>query len=397
MRNEKAIEELATQIDEGAELLYSTVLRYLMVDEAAGSGGEEGEGMTAEEKEKMRLGIGAWGKSSQRKQRASGRDSDDEDSYFNRAGAAKPKAAAKGVISYASACADAVAARARVHDLEHELLKLDAHDKEMGVVQSSDAVDDFLVQMKLDEAARQRKQLMADTQRARSECERLEKLKVKLQPITVSDDQLDGVAAAPVPPAAASAAAAAASCGSAAASSGSAVSAAAAPVAAAAEILQLPAAKPAKKKVIAPSLSISALLKGNAAVKASFKEDAERRVQREQEEAAVAAAAAAQPKAAEVVAVAEPVIAEAGRQQLPSGEIVITEKVFWLLRLQRLTVPSHAHALCLSSHLRLQEAKGIWVDEDRGGLQMAPKRAAADAAASASDAAKRQRLIRPVG
>ena len=48
-----------------------------------------------------------------------------------------------------------------------------------------------------------------------------------------------------------------------------------------------------------------------------------------------------------------------------------------------------------------QEAKSAWVDEDRGGLQMAPKRAAPEApvssAASAVEAAKRQRLIRPIG
>jgi len=275
-RHEKAIEELASQIDEGAELLYSTVLRTLMVDQAAGSGGEEGEEMTAEEKEKMRLGIGAWGKSTQRKQRASGRDSDDEDSYFNRAGAGKPKSGGKGVISHASACADAVVARQRVLDLEHELQKLDAHDKEMGVVQSSDAVDDFLVQMKLDEAARQRKQLLAETQRARVECERLEKLKVKLQPITVSDEQLDGVGQAQVsvPAAAAAAAAAAVSCVSAAASSDATAAAAAAPPAAAlpSPSMQLPSLKPPKKKVGVQSVSIAALLKGNAAVKQSFKD-----------------------------------------------------------------------------------------------------------------------------
>ena len=230
--------------------------------------------MTAEEKEKMRLGIGAWGKSTQRKQRASGRDSDDEDSYFNRAGANKPKSGGKGVISHASACADAVVARQRVLDLEHELQKLDAHDKEMGVVQSSDAVDDFLVQMKLDEAARQRKQLLAETQRARVECERLEKLKVKLQPITVTDEQLDGVGQAQVPVAAAAAAAAAASCVSAAASSDATAAAAAAPPAAAlpSPSMQLPSLKPPKKKVGVQSVSIAALLKGNAAVKQSFKD-----------------------------------------------------------------------------------------------------------------------------
>jgi hypothetical protein len=322
MRNEKAIEELAQQIDEGAELLYSTVLRYLMVDEAAGSDGADGEGgMTADEKEKMRLGIGAWGKNKQRQQRPSGRDSDDEDSFFNRAGAAKPKPAAKGVISYESACSDAIAARQRVQDLEHELQKLDAHDKEMGVVQASDSVDDFLVQMKLDEAVRQRKQLMSQAQRARTECERLEKLKIKLQPMTISDDQLNGVsAAAPAPtfpsPTQAS-------------------HTAVAPPLDAAEpppsTALLSGIKPFKKKMVAPSLSISALLKGNAAVKASFKEDAERRVQREQEEAATAAAAAAAdlaaPKTAEISAQVEPVALEAGRQQLPNGEIVMTETV----------------------------------------------------------------------
>jgi hypothetical protein len=318
MRNEKAIEELAQQIDEGAELLYSTVLRYLMVDEAAGSE-QEGEGMTAEEKEKMRLGIGAWGKNKQRQQRPSGRDSDDEDSYFNRAGAAKPKPAAKAVISYESACADAVAALQRVQDLEHELQKLDAHDKEMGVVQSSDSVDDFLVQMKLDDAARQRKQLMAQVQRARGDCERLEKLKVKLQPITISDDQLNGVAV--VVPAPASESSAASIALSEAAVGDAAPSLPAAPQ-------PPPCAKPHKKKPLAPSLSIAALLKGNAAVKASFKEDAERRVIREQEEAAAAAAAAAAaPKAAEVSALVQPVVLEADREQLPNGEIVITEKV----------------------------------------------------------------------
>ena len=69
-------------------------------------------------------------------------------------------------------------------------------------------------------------------------------------------------------------------------------------------------------------------------------QDAERRVQREQAEAAEAAAAALAPKAAEAAAAAvEPVITEAGRQQLPSGEIVITEKVFCFAAL---TLPSHA-------------------------------------------------------
>jgi hypothetical protein len=325
MRNEKAIEELAQQIDEGAELLYSTVLRYLMVDEAAGSDEQEGEAMSAEEKEKMRLGIGAWGKNKQRKQRPNARDSDDEDSFFNRAGAAKPKPVAKGLISYESACADAAAARQRVQDLEHELQKLDAHDKEMGVVQSSDTVDDFLVQMKLDDAARQRKQLTAQVQRARSDCERLEKLKIKLAPITISDEQLNGVAvAAPAP-----------------ASECSAMSNISSPPAAPDANPSLPAAaqpspslqpslnvsKPPKKKVIAPSLSIAALLKGNAAVKASFKQDAERRVLKEQEEAAAAAAVLAAPKTAEVLALVEPGVLEAGRELLPNGEVVITEKV----------------------------------------------------------------------
>jgi hypothetical protein len=340
MRNEKAIEELAQQIDEGAEMLYSTVLRYLMVDEAAGSDDQEGEGMTAEEKEKMRLGIGAWGKNKQVKQRASGRDSDDEDSYFNRAGAAKPKPAAKGVISYESACADVVAAQQRVRDLQHELQKLDAHDKEMGVVQSSDSVDDFLVQMKLDEAARQRKQLMAQVQRARSDCERLEKLKVKLQPITISDDQLNGVAVpAPAPESSASSNASSQPTAADVASSVAAV-----PLSSTSS--QPSNFKPPKKKPIAPSLSIAALLKGNASVKASFKEDAERRVQREQEEAATAAAAAlAAPKTAEVVAHVEPGVLEAGRELLPNGEIVITEKVrFFLLRRHAVL----ARALCRS-------------------------------------------------
>jgi hypothetical protein len=327
MRNEKAIEELAQQIDEGAELLYSTVLRYLMVDEAAGSDEPEGDEMTADEKEKMRLGIGAWGKNKQRQQRPSGRDSDDEDSYFNRAGATKSKPAAKGVISYESACADAVIARQKVSDLEHEVQKLDAHDREMNVVQSSDTVDDFLVQMKLDEAARQRKQLTAQLQRARSDCDRLDKLKVKLQPITISDEQLDGVAAAPALQSASSAASPS--------SAQPVVTAVAPPFAAAptpASAAQLPGGlKPAKKKPAAPSLSLSALLQGNAAVKASFKEDADRRVQREQEEAATAAAAAAAalaaPKTADVPALVEPGVLEAGREVLSNGEVVITEKV----------------------------------------------------------------------
>jgi hypothetical protein len=316
LRNDKAIEELAQQIDEGAELLYSTVLRYLMVDEAAGSDNQEGEEMTVEEKEQVRLGIGAWGKNKQRKQRPNGRDSDDDDSYFNRAGAVKPKPAVKGVISYETACSDAVAAAQRLTDLEHELEKLDAHDKEMGVVRSTDTVDDFLVQMKLDEAVRQRKQISAQLQRARSDCERLEKLKIKLQPITISDDQLSGVTAAASNP----------------------TSSASSQIAVAADLhplhtaeLQssgapLPIVKPQKKRVMAPSMSIAALLKGNAAVKASFKEDAERRVQREQEEAATAAAAAlAAPKAAEVLEL--PVVLEAGRELLPNGEVVITERV----------------------------------------------------------------------
>jgi hypothetical protein len=408
MRNEKAIEELAQQIDEGAELLYSTVLRYLMVDEAAGSDEQEGEGMTAEEKEKMRLGIGAWGKNKQRKQRPSGRDSDDEDSYFNRAGAAKPKPAAKGVISYESACADAVAARQRVQDLEHELQKLDAHDKEMGVVQSSDSVDDFLVQMKLDDAARQRKQLSTQLQRARSDCERLEKLKVKLQPITISDDQLNGVAVTASAPASESSATSNIS-------SAPAVVEAAPSLHAAAQSLssaQPPSNsfKPQKKKPVAPSLSIAALLKDNAAVKASFKEDAERRVLREQDEAAAAAAAAlAAPKSAEVQAYVEPVgVLEAGREQLPNGEIVITEKV-------RICVYRHFHhtlivslthvvlakpQLCCICIISLQEAKSVWVDEEKGGLQMAPKRAPevlVPSAGATVEAAKRQRLIRPIG
>jgi hypothetical protein len=50
--------------------------------------------------------------------------------------------------------------------------------------------------------------------------------------------------------------------------------------------------------------------------------------------------------------------------------------------------------------LLFKEAKSVWVDEDKGGLQMAPKRAATAAlpsAATAGDAAKRQRLIRPIG
>ena len=68
-------------------------------------------------------------------------------------------------------------------------------------------------------------------------------------------------------------------------------------------------------------------------------QDAERRVQREQAEAAEAAAAALAPKAAEAAAAVEPVITEAGRQQLPSGEIVITEKVFCFAAM---TLPSHA-------------------------------------------------------
>jgi hypothetical protein len=311
-----------------------------MVDEAAGSDDQEGEGLTAEEKEKMRLGIGAWGKNKQVKQRPSGRDSDDEDSYFNRAGAAKPKPAAKGVISYESACTDVVAAQQRVRDLEHELQKLDAHDKEMGVVQSSDSVDDFLVQMKLDEAARQRKQLMAQVQRARSDCERLEKLKVKLQPITISDDQLNGVAVpAPAPESSASSNASSQPTAADVASSVAAV-----PLSSTSS--QPSNFKPPKKKPIAPSLSIAALLKGNASVKASFKEDAERRVQREQEEAATAAAAAlAAPKTAEVVAHVEPGVLEAGRELLPNGEIVITEKVrFFLLRRHAVL----ARALCRS-------------------------------------------------
>jgi hypothetical protein len=411
MRNEKAIEELAQQIDEGAELLYSTVLRYLMVDEAAGSDGQEGEGgMTAEEKEQIRLGIGAWGKNKQRQQRPSGRDSDDEDSYFNRAGATKSKTVTKGVISYESACSDAIAALQRVQDLEHELQKLDAHDKEMGVVQSSDSVDDFLVQMKLDEAVRQRNQLKSQVQRARVECERLEKLKIKLQPMTISDDQLNGVLAAAPASATESSTAPSAST---AATATTALAAAALP----ASTSQLPGSKPQKKKMVAPSLSIAALLKGNAAVKASFKEDAERRVQKEQEEAATAAAAAAAalsaPKAAEISALTEPVVLEAGRQQLPSGEVVMTETVRFcsalnalelFLRFTRLlNLFSSQNLKKIRHHLIFffKEAKSVWVDEDRGGLQMAPKRAAAAApvpsATGAVDAAKRQRLIRPIG
>jgi hypothetical protein len=299
-----------------------------MVDEAAGSDDQDGDGMTMEEKEKMRLGIGAWGKNKQRQQRANGRDSDDEDSYFNRAGATKSKPAAKSVMSYDSTCADAVAAREKVRDLEHEVEKLDAHDREMAAVQSSDAVDDYLVQMKLDDAARQRKQLMAQLQRARIDCERLEKLKVKLQPITISDEQLDGVAAnAPALNSTSSAASHL--------PAQSVVTAAAAPLAGPSMLVpptQLQGFKPAKRKPAAPSLSISALLQGNAAVKASFKEDADRRVQKDQEEVATAAAAAAAalaaPKTADVAALVDPGVLEAGREQLSTGEIVITEKVF---------------------------------------------------------------------